>query len=49
MQVDSPALDAAFHHAVSDAGSSELHDHVRRPSQQRHAHQPVVEVRATVP
>jgi len=33
------ALDPAFHHAVPDARLRELHDHVGRAQQQRHAHQ----------
>jgi hypothetical protein len=43
MQVDPAALDTALHHAVAHAWPGQLHDHVRRAEQQRHAHQPVVE------
>ena len=33
MPVHPAAFNAAFHHAVADAGPSELHDHVGRPGQ----------------
>jgi hypothetical protein len=42
MPVHPTALHPAFHHAVADAWASELHDHVRRPGQQSHPHQTVV-------